>query len=55
MGEKNIFNKLFVMDNISGLADRSNEFANVLTVGRKFSFTPFIFFIRSTPLGSTGK
>ena len=44
MGEKNIFNKLFVMDNISGLADRSNEFANVLTVGRKFSFTPLYIF-----------
>ena len=39
MGEKNICNKLFVMDDISGLADRLNEFANFLTVGRKFNFT----------------
>ena len=25
MGEKNIFNKLILMDDVSGLADRSNE------------------------------
>ena len=28
MGEKNIFDKLNVMGNILGLADRSNDFAN---------------------------
>ena len=28
MGEKNKFNKLIVMDDVSGLADRSNEFKN---------------------------
>ena len=39
MGEKNIFNKLIVMDDISGLDDRSNEFVNLLTVVRKFNFT----------------
>ena len=38
MGENNVFNKVIVMDNISGLADRSNDFANFLTVSRKFSF-----------------
>ena len=39
MGEKNIFNKLIVMDDILGLADKSNKFANFLTVSRKFNFT----------------
>ena len=44
MGEKNIFNKLIVMDDVvmddvSGLADRSNDFANFLSVARKFNFT----------------
>ena len=38
MGEKNIFNKLSVMDDVSGLADRSNNFPNSLTAGRKFNF-----------------
>ena len=32
MGENNIFNKLIVMDDVSGLADKSNDFANFLTV-----------------------
>ena len=39
MGEDNIFNELIVMDNVSGLADKSNDFANFLTVSRKFNFT----------------
>ena len=32
MDEKNMFNKLIVMDDILDLADRSNDFANFLTV-----------------------
>ena len=32
MDEKNMFNKLIVMDDVLGLADRSNDFANFLTV-----------------------
>ena len=32
IGGKNIFNKLIVMDNVSGIADRSNDFTNVLIV-----------------------
>ena len=32
MGEDNIFNELIIMDNVSGLADKSNDFANFLTV-----------------------
>ena len=39
MGEDNIFNKLIAMDNVSGLADKSDDFANFLTVSRKFNFT----------------
>ena len=27
------------MDDVSGLADRPNDFANLLTVARKFNFT----------------
>ena len=32
LDEKNMFNKLIVMDDVLGLADRSNDFANFLTV-----------------------
>ena len=39
MGEKNIFNKVIVMDDVSGLAGRSNGFANFSTVAQKFNFT----------------
>ena len=39
MGENNIFDKLIVMDDVSGLADKSDNFANFLTISRKFSFT----------------
>ena len=44
MSEKNIFNKLIVMDNVHGLAGRSSDFANFLTVRRKFNFTPVYIF-----------
>ena len=39
IGEINTFNKLIVMDDVLGLADKSNNFANFLTVSRKFNFT----------------
>ena len=39
MDENNVFNKLIVMDDVSGLADKSNNFANFLTVSRKFNFS----------------
>ena len=39
MGENNIFDKLIVMDDASGLADESDNFANFRTVSRKFNFT----------------
>ena len=39
MGEDNVFNKLIVMDNVSGLADKSDNLANFLSVSRKLNFT----------------
>ena len=39
MGEDNVFNKLIVIDDVSGLADKSDNFANILTVSKKFTFT----------------
>ena len=39
MAESNIYNKLIVMDDVLGLANKSNDFANFLTVSRKFNFT----------------
>ena len=35
-GENKTFDKLIVMDDVSGLADKSNDFSNFLTVSRKF-------------------
>ena len=46
MGEKNIFNKLIVMDNVSGLDNRSNKFVNSLTVARKLTIPVFMFLIQ---------
>ena len=39
MDEDNIFNKLIVMDDVSGLDDKSDNFANFLTASRKLNFT----------------
>ena len=39
MGELPTVNKLIVMDDVSGLADKSEEFSNFLTVSRKYSFS----------------
>ena len=39
LGEKMILDKLIVMDGFSGLADKSDEFANFLTVSRKYGLT----------------
>ena len=39
MGENSLYNELIVMDDVSGLVDKSNNFANFLTVSRKFNFT----------------
>ena len=35
LGENTTFDRVIVMDDVSGLADKSEEFANFLTVSRK--------------------
>ena len=35
--------KLIVMDNVCGLADKSGEFSSFLTVARKFGYSCFYF------------
>ena len=39
IGEKDIFDRLFVMDDVSGLADKSNEFCSLLTISRKYRYS----------------
>ena len=39
LGEKMVLDKLIVMDDVSGLADKSDEFPNFLTVSRKYAIT----------------
>ena len=39
VGKNMILDKVIVMDDISGLANRSDEFANFLTVSRKYGLT----------------
>ena len=39
-----VLDKVIVMDNVSGLPDRSNEFANFLTVSRKYGVTSVYIF-----------
>ena len=39
LGENLKMNKLIVMDEVSGLADRSNNFSDFLTVSRKCGFS----------------
>ena len=38
-GEKTEIDKLIVMDDVSGLADRCEDFSNFLTVSRKYGFS----------------
>lgn len=39
LGENMILDRVIVMNNVSGLADRSKKFANFLTVLRKYGLT----------------
>ena len=39
LGENLKVNKLIVMDDVSGLADKSEDFSNFLTVSRKYGFS----------------
>ena len=39
IGEKDVFDRLIVMDDVSGLADKSNEFCSFFTVSRKYRYS----------------
>ena len=39
IGEKDVFDRFIVMDDVSGLADKSNEFCSFLTVSRKYRYS----------------
>ena len=39
IGEKDIFDRLIVMDDVSGLTDISNEFCSFLTVSQKYRYS----------------
>ena len=39
IGEKDIFDSLIAMDDVSGLADKSNKFCSFLTVSRKYRYS----------------
>ena len=39
MGELPVVNRLIVLDDVSGLADKSEEFSNFLRVTRKYGFS----------------
>ena len=39
LGEELKIDKLIIMDNVSGLADKSGEFSNFFTVSRKYGFS----------------
>ena len=53
--ENMVLDKVIVMDEVSGLADKSDEFANFLTVSRKMAWLVSTFFIQCTQQGKTGK
>ena len=39
IGEKDVYDRLIVTDDVSGLADKSNEFCSFLTVSRKCRYS----------------
>ena len=39
LGENSLISKLIIMDDVSGLADKSQDFSNFLTVSRKYGFS----------------
>ena len=55
MGENNIYNKLIAMDDVSGLADKSNDFANFLAVSRKLTLHVSMIFTQYTRQDLIGK
>ena len=49
IGEKDVFDKLIVMDDVNGLADKSNKFCNFLTVSRKYRYSCIYIFNIAIP------
>ena len=49
LGELTQINKLIIMDDVSGLADKSEEFSNFLTVSRKYGFSCLYIFYTIYP------
>ena len=47
--------RLIVFDDVSGLADNSNKFANFLTVARKYKYNCVYYFIQFIPKKQHGK
>ena len=39
IGEKDVLDRLIVMDDVSGLADKSNKFCSFFTVSRKYRYS----------------
>ena len=55
LGEKMVLDKLIAMDDVSGLADKSDEFANFFTVLRKYGITCLYIFILFIQAGKIGR
>ena len=49
MGELPVINRLIILDHVSGLADKSEQFSNFLTVTRKYGFSCLYVFQRIYP------
>ena len=55
LGEQSTVTRLIIMDDVSGLADKSEEFSNFLTVSRKYASPAFMYFIQYIPAGKAGR
>ena len=49
IGKKDVFDRLIVMDDISGLADKSNDLCSFLTVSRKYRYSCIYIFYTVFP------
>ena len=55
LGENTALDRVIIMDDVYGLADRSKKFANFLTVSRRYGLTCVYIFHLVYPTDSTGK
>ena len=55
LGENRVLDKVIVMDDVSGLADKSEEFTNFLTVSRKYGMPSVYIFHTVYPTRQIGK